>query len=216
MHSNFRPAASVVAGLLCALALAPAAQAALRDTITVALEAPAFHSPALEQAAPLATGVLAGNLGGLGDISAVMVDDESIRFDGDAILLRVGSASDTGQTTGWGSGARYLISGIGVVGAVITGVNVAAFDGFGTSGTTGLSTGLAPVSFVSGNAGFSTIVFTLDDSLQFTDRGNGSAGNYAEFRIDLVSQPVPEPAQWLLMAGGLAGLLLARRRPGQA
>jgi PEP-CTERM motif len=216
MHSNFRPAARVVAGLATALALAPAAQAALRDTIVVTLEAPDFHSPGLVQAAPLATGVLAANLGGLGDISVAMVDDESIRFDGDAILIRVGSASDSGLTTGWGSGARYLISGIGVEGAVITGVDVLAYDGFGTSGTSGLAAGAAPGSFLTVNADYSTIVFALDDSLQFLDRGNGSAGNYAEFRIDLLSQPVPEPAQWLLMAGGLAGLLLARRRAGQA
>ncbi len=227
MHSPFRPAAPqpvvscsrlVGLALLSTLAWVPVAEAALRDTISVELEAPDFHSPALTQAAPLATGVLAGNLGGSGDISSVMIDDERIVFVGDSILIHVGSGSDNGLTTGWGTDSRYVISGVSVVDAVITGYNVYAFDAFATSGSTGLADGLVASSFVAGSAGFSTFAFTIDDTLVFRDRGDGGAYNYADFRIDLLSQPVPEPSQWLLMGAGLAGLGLlgARRRAGQA
>jgi hypothetical protein len=38
----------------------------------------------------------------------------------------------------------------------------------------------------------------------------GQSDHFAEFRIDLLTTPVPEPATWLLLAGGL--LLLRRSR----
>ena len=49
-------------------------------------------------------------------------------------------------------------------------------------------------------------------SIVFAPRQGGQSGDYAEFRIDLLTTPVPEPATWLLMAGGLLPLPLLLRR----
>ena len=209
------PLASIA--LISALSVGAPAQAALLDPVSVTLVAPAFFDPPLEQSAPLATGIVAGNLGGTGDISRAMLDNEKISFSGDSILLRV--ASDGGAlTTGWGAGARYELTGITVVDSLITGVAVYAWDGYGSTGTfSGLANPAAAVLVSLGGTALSrSLSLTLDDSLQFNDRGNGLIYNYVEFRIDLLSQPVPEPGQWLLMAVGLGGLglLAAQRRRG--
>lgn len=226
MHPSPRTVAqAAIASVASLFTLLPAlsAQAALSDTISVTLSAPAGieidPTPfSLVQAAPLPDGILAAGLGGVGDISDFMLDGERVSFSGDSILIRVAAGATDNVRTGYAAGAHYLISGISLPGFVITGVDVQAFDGYGSSGTTGLVPGLVPSDFVTGNAGFSSLRFTLDESLVLRDRGLGGSYNYAEFRIDLLSQPVPEPGQWLLMAAGLAGLglLAARRRAGHA
>jgi hypothetical protein len=165
--------------------------------------------------ADLASGVLAGNLGGTGDISGFMLDDERVSFAGNAILLRLAAGGEAGGqlTTGYLADgldpARYEISGLAVPGHLITGYTVQAFDGFASSGSSGLLAPAVPASlvFLFNN---NTISFNLD-SIVFVPRFAGQTENYAEFRIDLLTTPVPEPQPaWLLLAGG--ALLLLRRR----
>ena len=202
--------------LVTMLSFASPAQAVLADSILVKLFAPDFTAEPYMQPAPLATGIPAGNLGGSGDISTNMVDDERISFSGDSIHIRVGSASSDGFTTGWGAGAKYELSGISVQNMLITGVTVSAFDGYLDAGFTGLASP-SPGALVSlgGTSSLRVLSFTLDDTLQFVDRGNGSAYNYAEFRIALITQempPVPEPGTLVLMVLGGLGLVAHQRR----
>lgn len=168
--------------------------------------------------ADLAAGVLAANLGGAGDVSGFMLDNERIFFSGNAILLRVAVGDDTAGvfTTGYlgagGQAARYVIGGLGITGQAITGFTVTAFDGFAASGFSGLLSPADPTALVQ-QLNAHTFSFNLD-SLVFVHRaGLGSGDNYAEFRIDLLTSPVPEPSTALLLpAGGL--LMLLRRRRG--
>ncbi|RZL28843.1 MAG: PEP-CTERM sorting domain-containing protein [Rubrivivax sp.] len=145
------------------------------------------------------------------------MDDERISFSGNSILLRVASgATDNGAlVTGYlPSGldaARYEISGLAIPGQLIQSYTVTAFDGYGSSGSTGLLSPAPPASlvFLFNN---NTVSFNLD-SIVFQDRGTGQSGAYAEFRIDLVTTPAPEPASALLLLAGGALLRLRRRAP---
>lgn len=216
-----RATAITALAALAALAVATPAQADLADTISVELIAPngIESDPAdftLSQAAPLPTGVLAMNLGGAGDISAFMLNDEQITFSGNSILIRVAAGSVNGQNPGYGDGAHYLLTGLAVPGEAITGFTVYGFDGYSTTGPdTGLALGVVPASLVHLGAGAHSISFDLHNALTLRDRGAGGSLNYAEFRIDLQTQPVPEPSQWLMMLAGLGSVagVLARRRP---
>ena len=214
-----RRAASCVAAVVLSV-VATSASAVLLDTVTVKLIAPVGtqidSTPVnLSQAAPLTTGVLAVNLGGSGPISAFMLDNEKITFSGNSILIRVAAGSSDGLNPGFGLGARYQLNGLAVAGEVITGFTAYAFDGYGTTGTfTGLAPVVLPSSLVQLGMNADSLSFKLDNTLTFVDRGLGGSFNYAEFRIDLVSQPIPEPGSWLMMLAGLGGVagMAARRR----
>jgi hypothetical protein len=213
----------LIGGLALALA-SWSAQADFASDITVRLVAPGgltYDTTPLDLSqtvpvADLANGVRAGNLGGSGDVSDFMLDDERVFFTGNSILIRAAAGDFTGgvSTTGYlganGSPARYEISGLAITGQVITGFTAYAFDGFAMSGFTGLQSPGSPASLVQ-LTNPTTLSFDLS-SIVFMPRLGGQSGDYAEFRIDLLTTPVPEPATWLLLAGGLLLLLLLLRR----
>jgi hypothetical protein len=206
-----------VAGGVLALGAAWPAHAVLTLPVAVTLSAPggvvADPTPIdLASPAPGFEGISAGDGS---DIGAFMLPGETIFFSdsSDSIFLRVAAGDDTGGvlSTGYlglgGTPASYTFSGLNVTGQIITGLSVYAFDGYGTSGTTGVISGTS-VALVNP----STIRFDLD-KLVFEDRGGGSSLAYGEFRIDLITTPIPEPGTWALFALGLAavGALRARR-----
>jgi hypothetical protein len=144
------------------------------------------------------------------------VSSELIDFNGSSIFVRLltGSASalnvyTTGYLGSGGTHARYEFTGLNVPGETITGLSYLVGDNFGTLANTGLVN--PPANFIRLTSAHS-IVFELDQ-LQFADRGQGNASNYAEFRIDLQTAPVPEPSTFALALLGL-GLTAwtARRR----
>jgi hypothetical protein len=216
LHPRFLTQLGLSAGLL--LALAAPAQATLNGPLTLSLVAPggdatapgAAHAFTLSQSVAPATGVTVGDGS---DIGSYMLSGESIQFVDNSIRLHVAAGWDDGLgqlTTGvLGDGVthgRYQFDGLSITGQAIVGITVHAFDDYGTSGFSGVISGTG-VSLVSPNS----LTFNLDD-LRFVDRGNGSSNAFGEFRIDLLTQPVPEPASWALMLGGLVLLgQLARR-----
>lgn len=224
-----KPKHTLIAGLVAALTtllINVPAQAALSTDVTVKLIAPGGlqgdSTPIdLTQVAPLATGILAANLGGSGDISGMMLDNEKIVFSGNSIELRVAAGFDDGLgnfSTGYlgsgGSHARYVLSGLDIAGQTIVGFSAYAFDGFGNAGFAGLLSPANPTDTIQ-LLSPSSVSFNLDD-LQFKDRGLGGSGNFAEFRIDLVTQPVPEPSTLaLFVAGGLAVVGVRRLAQGK-
>lgn len=228
MHRSRLRLGHLIGGLSLALAALPAL-ADFSGDITVQLLAPGGTTSggptpiALSQTvafADLASGVRAPNLGGSGDVSDYMLDNERVFFSGTMILLRVAVGDATGGvlTTGYlGSGgehARYQFDGIDFPGRVITGILVYAYDGFATAGAPGTSGLLNPADpmVLVHQVDADSVAFDLD-TLVFKQRFAGESTNYTEFRIDLVTAPVPEPgAASLLLAGGL--LMLLRRRRG--
>lgn len=217
--SSLRPLVRrVLAGLATSVLFVAAvpAQAQLLAPISVSLIAPGGiiggDTPIsfVQGVADLGTGIAAGDGGDIGDF---MLPGEEIRFAGQSILLHVaaGGEDNGALVTGFlglaGEPARYELSGLQVPGQVIVGLEVYAFDGYGTSGTSGVLGGVSVT-----HAGPGTVVFRLDE-LVFADRGTGSGDAYGEFRIDLVTVPVPEPASALFMLAGLGlvGAVLRRR-----
>lgn len=205
-----------LAGGLLALCVAWPAHAALTLPITVTLSAPGgvVGDPTpiiLVTPAAAVSGIVAGDGS---DIGSLMLPNETIFFgdSGDSIFLRVAAGNDTNDllTTGYlglaGTPASYTFSGLNVTGQIITGLTVFAFDGYGTTGVTGVASGTS-VTLVSP----STARFNLD-SLIFKDRGAGSSEAYGEFRIDLITTPIPEPATWTLFALGLAAVGILRTK----
>jgi hypothetical protein len=218
--SSLRPLVRrVLAGLATSVLFVAAlpAQAQLLAPVSVSLIAPGgiidddIPISFVQEVADLGTGIAAGDGGEIGEF---MLTGEAIRFDGQSILLHVAAGGEDGGAlvTGFlglgGEPARYEFSGLQVPGQVIVGLEVYAFDGYGTNGMSGVLGGVSVT-----HAGPGTVVFRLDE-LVFADRGTGSGDAYGEFRIDLVTVPVPEPATAAFMLAGLAlvGAVL-RRRP---
>lgn len=216
-----------------ALALSSlSARADFQSAITVKLIAPggitADSTPIsvsqLVNTASFATGVT--HAGG-GDVGDWMLDGEEITFNGNSIHVRSYAGDDGGGsgplTTGYlGSGsdhARYEFDGLSIAGKVIVGLTVYAFDGYATSGFTGLA-GPAASSLVH-LVDADTISLDLD-SILFVDRGSGTSTAHADFRIDLITRDdgtggggggnLPEPATLALFAIAALGAGAARRR----
>lgn len=147
---------------------------------------------------------------GTGAISGSMLPGEQIALSGDSVLLRAAQGDDAGGTGYLGLGgmhARYELGGLDISGRTLTGIQVFAFDGYATSGFSGVSGGVE-VTLIDSNADslLDTLVFNLDD-LRFVDRGLGSSLNYGEFRINILSEPnaapMPEPGTLVLVVAAL-------------
>jgi hypothetical protein len=215
-----------------ALWVAPQAHAELSGPLTIELIAPGGTSFGDAGFTATATGIdpsmglSAGDLGN--DISEFwMLTDEAITFSGNDILIRVAAGDDfpdlitgyLGDSTG---PARYEISGLSVAPALsgpaeqIVGLQAWSFDGYATSGAPLDSGLLDPSAFTVTLVGSDQVNIQLDN-LVFRDRGGFTSDNYAEFRISLITAPVPEPGTWALWMAGLAGVaFVARRRaPGR-
>ncbi|MGQ2980995.1 MAG: PEP-CTERM sorting domain-containing protein [Polaromonas sp.] len=215
-----------------ALALAAlSAQADFQSSITVKLIAPggiqgnptAINEQQVVSVANLATGVQAGDGGAIG--SGWMLAGEEVTFVGNSIRVRsfAGYDDNTGIYTGYlGAGgvhARYEFDGLSIAGKTIIGFNVFAFDGYLTSGFSGLA-GPSAASLVQ-LLDADTVSLDLD-SILFVDRGTGTSNAFADFRIDLITQdngtgpgpgnPLPEPATLALFALAALGAGAARRR----
>lgn len=210
-----RTVARLVAAAGLALALSAPAQAVLSSPLTVSLIAPGGDVSAplaftLTQAVDAAVGIAAGDGTAIG---GYMLPGELIQFDGNSILLHVAVGYDDGAgnlSTGvLGSGAdhgRYQFDGLSITGQVITGVTVYAFDGYVRSGgTSGVQGGIG-VSLATPQR----LLFNLDE-LRFFATKPVASENFGEFRIDLLTQPVPEPASWALLLAGLVAVVKINR-----
>ena len=209
-------------GFVAVMALCAAlpAQANLVDSVNVTLDAPGGISGIglpinVSQAAPLATGIVAGDGTNIG--SNYMLTGEFIKFNSslDQVLMHIAAgAGDTSRgiplTTGYlGSGgqhARYDFSGLGVSGATITGYQLISVSGL-------LSPTLAS-DFIQLTSPSSLSVYL--DNLVFAPNSAGDSFAGADLTIKLLSQPVivgtvPEPATLALVLVGLGGIVTLRR-----
>lgn len=226
---------------LCSLS----AHAGFTSGITVTLTAPGGINNgssidatpvSAQQTVPLASlvnGVSAGDGGAIG--SGWMLTGEKVFFEDDSIKLRIGVGNDTTggvYTTGYlglgGSHALYQFDGLGITGKTIVGVNLFAWDGFGTTDA-GTGSGLGNPGVLSSLAHFidaDTVTFDLD-TLEIAQRIAGSSNNFADFRIQLVTRDngtdpggpndpggnnLPEPATLALFAIAALGARAAQRR----
>lgn len=197
--------------VLTGLAAGPA-RADLGGNVTITLLAP---GGLVVDSTPLSFSDLVGPGDGLklaaGDgsnIGSFMLPQESIAFLGNSLRLRVaagdvvGGALVTGYLGSGGSHARYEFGGLAIAGQKIVGLAFSDKDGYLDSGFSGLLSPASPSDYV---RLIDAQRLSVDlDSLVFKDRGQGQSANYLELRIDLLTQPVPEPAGYaLLIAGGL-------------
>lgn len=241
VSSPIRSLLGAAALTLCSLS----AQAGFVSDVSITLIAPGGFTDGTildttpitaQQTVPLAGLVNGIQVGDPGVISGVwMVTHEKIFFEDDSIKLRIGVGDDTTgglYTTGYlGSGgnhARYQFDGLGITGKTIIGVALYAWDGFGTTDG-GTGSGLANPAVLSSLAHFidaDTVTFDLD-TLAIAKRIAGSSSNYADFRIQLLTQDngtgpgpgptdpgnqLPEPASLALFMVAALGAAAVRRR----
>lgn len=181
----------------------------------------------LVNSASLTTGVQSGDGGPIGGVW--MLAGEEVTFNGNSIHVRSyagwddlgtgGSSIMTGYLGSGGDHARYEFDGLSIAGKTIIGLTVYAFDGYATSGFSGLASPAAAslVHLIDAD----TISLDLD-SILFVNRGTGTSNAHADFRIDLITQDIgtgpgggnnlPEPATLALFAIAAFGARAARRR----
>jgi hypothetical protein len=143
-------------------------------------------------------------------IGGFMLPNERIQFTaGHSIILSIaaGNVNGLGQlVTGFlGAGglpALYSFTNLAVANSVMTGF---------TGSVTGLDSPGTLASIVT-LAGPSTLNVRLDNLLLTQPTGGGQSDALAVLTINLQTAPIPEPASWVLMLAGAAGLLAWRRR----
>lgn len=221
-------------GVVLAAGLALQVQAAPTSPVTVTVFVPGGYTndPAdgfslsdTLAVADLSTGISAGDASNIGSTeSNFMLPGEFVRFNGNSIEAHIAAGSEDNLGTGLFSDgpdrARYEFDGLAVAGKVITGIAVYGFDGFGTTGFSGLGLGLHVTDFAIFD-GVDMVTLFIDETLIFNDRGDGESLNFAEFRIDLLTRDddgppdppeVPEPASVVLALSALLALGWSRRR----
>jgi hypothetical protein len=212
-----------------ALVWAMPALAVLNTPVTVSLIAPGgatgsgFTDPTPVNASQSFSygGVVSPSNGG--NVGSLMLPGEQIFLNGDAIHISSYAGDDTGGvfSTGWlalgPDKARYEFSGLAIAGRVITGFTVSGFDGFANAGFAGAEPGTVGVSMFDTNADGSQdkLIFNLD-ALRFKSRPLlGSSEFHADFRIDLISTPVPEAGSLLMTLAGLSVIAAVRFKRAQ-
>jgi hypothetical protein len=221
-------------GLVVAVGLVLPVQAAPTSPVTVTVFVPggytgdpadAFSLSDTLAVADLASGISAGDASNIGSTANnFMLSGEFVRFNGNSIEAHVAAGGGDGLSTGLFSEganrARYEFDGLAITGKVITGIAIYGFDGFGTTGNSGLDGSLDATDFAIFD-GLDTVTLFIDEALIFSDRGLGAGENFAEFRIDLLTRDVvgppdppgvPEPASVVLALSALLALGWARRR----
>lgn len=209
-----RFATRLTAATALAFALAAPAQAVLNGPLTVSLIAPGGD---ITQSTPFTFAQIVDPAIGIsvGDGTAIgsyMLPGEEIKFDDNSILIHVAVGFDdmignlsTGILGANGQHARYEFDGLSITGQTITGITVYAFNGYVRSGGVSGVLGGIGVSLLSPNR----LQFNLDD-LRFLSNDPIASQNFGEFRIDLLTQPVPvpvpEPSSWALLLAGLVGV----------
>lgn len=218
MPFKFSPKHLAATLALTAVSLAQAAS--FSNSVSVSLLAPGGTTDGVVvNATPLALAQTISPSGQIvpgdgSDIGGFMLPLESIKLSGTSILVSLAQGVPDGTTGYLGAGgqhASYVFDNLNVAGSVITGVTYSAFDGFGASGFVGVSnlSTLASHNFI--RLGSSHSVVLDIDELHFVNRGQGESNNFANFRIDVQTAPVPEPAVGALVLAGLMALGLARK-----
>jgi hypothetical protein len=218
--------------LACGTLLAAAsAHAVLAGDVTVTLSAPGGATSngggfvditPISLVQSVAPSAVINNVNG-GNVGAFMLDGEFIQFVGNSIELQIAAGSESAGppvvfTTGLlgsnGTHATYQFDNLSISGTAIVGVVAYSFDGFTTTGTSGLISPASAASFVHSIDPASVSVDL--DTLVFAARTAGKIGNgaynFVDVRIDLITSGVPEPATALMAFVGLGVLLLRGRR----
>lgn len=192
---------------LATTALAAPAWATLNNPVVITLSAPGgiVGNPTpinVTDSVNPAQGITVGDGTHIG--SDWMLPNEFIHFVGNSILVNIaaGAVNGSGQlVTGYlglnGVHAQYQLNSLSITGNTITGFN-------GTvTGLTSPTTLAAFVTLTTPNS----LTINLDNLVLTPVPGGGESDALAVLTINLLTQPVPEPAAWALLLAGGAGLL---------